>query len=49
VVLGEAHEKTVITGADRENFWQMVESALIAGHLPTSGSAKNQSKKTRWV
>jgi hypothetical protein len=49
VVLGEAHEKAVITGADRENFWQMVESALIAGHLPTSGSAKSQSKKTRWV
>jgi hypothetical protein len=49
VALGEAHEKAVITGADRENFWQMVESALIAEHLHTSGSAKNQSKKTRWV
>jgi NurA-like 5'-3' nuclease len=49
VALGEAHEKAVITGADRENFWQMVESALIAEHLPTAGSAKSQSKKTRWV
>ena len=49
VALGEAHEKAVITGADRENFWQMVESSLIAEHLPTSGSAKSQSKKTRWV
>jgi hypothetical protein len=49
VALGEAHEKAVITGADRENFWQMVESLLIAEHLPTSGSAKNRSKKTRWV
>jgi hypothetical protein len=49
VALGEAHEKAVITGADRENFWQMVEAQLIAEHLPTSGSAKSQSKKTRWV
>ena len=49
VALGEAHEKAVITGADRENFWQMVESSLIAVHLPTLGSAKSRSKKTRWV
>ena len=49
VALGEAHEKAVITGADRENFWQMVEASLIAEHLPTSGSAKSQSKKTRRV
>jgi hypothetical protein len=49
VALGEAHEKAVITGADREIFWQMVESSLIAEHLPTLGSAKSQSKKTRWV
>jgi hypothetical protein len=47
--LGEAHEKAVITGADRENFWQMVESELISEHLHTAGSAKSQSKKTRWV
>jgi len=49
VALGEAHEKAVITGADRENFWQMVESSLIAEHLPTLGSSKSRSKKTRWV
>jgi hypothetical protein len=49
VALGEAHEKAVINGADRENFWQMVEASLIAEHLPTSGSAKSKSKKTRWV
>ena len=49
VALGEAHEKAVITGTDRENFWQMVESSLIAEHLPTQGSAKSRSKKTRWV
>ena len=49
VALGEAHEKAVITGADKENFWQMVESSLITEHLPTLGSAKSRSKKTRWV
>ncbi|MDD5288061.1 MAG: DNA double-strand break repair nuclease NurA [Dehalococcoidales bacterium] len=49
VALSEAHEKAVVTGADRESFWQMVESSLIEGHLPTLGSAKSQSKKTRWV
>jgi hypothetical protein len=49
VALSEAHEKAVITGADRENFWQMVESSLIEEHLPTLGSAKSQSKRTRWV
>ena len=49
VALGEAHEKAVITGADRDNFWQIVESSLIAEHLPTLGSAKSRSKKTRWV
>jgi hypothetical protein len=49
VALMEAHEKAVITGADRDNFWQMVESSLIAEHLPTLGSAKSRSKKTRWV
>ena len=49
VALGEAHEKAVITGADRDNFWQMVESSLIAEHLPTLASAKSRSKKTRWV
>jgi hypothetical protein len=49
LALSEAHEKAVITGADRENFWQMVESSLIEEHLPTLGSAKSQSKRTRWV
>jgi hypothetical protein len=49
VALGEAHEKAVITGADRENFWQMVESSLIAEHIHSLGSAKSRSKKTRWV
>ena len=49
VALSEAHEKAVITGADRENFWQIVESMLIKEHLPISGSAKSRSKRMRWV
>ncbi len=49
VALSEAHEQAVVTGADRENFWQLVESSLVDEHLPTLGSAKSQSKRTRWV
>jgi len=49
VALGEAHEKAVITGADRENFCRLVEAQLIAEHLPTSRFGQKQSKKTRWV
>lgn len=49
VALSEAHEKAVVTGADAENFWRLVESSLVEEHLPFSGSAKNRSKRTRWV
>ena len=49
VALSEAHEQAVVTGADRENFWQLVESSLVAEKLPTLGSAKSRSKRTRWV
>ncbi len=49
VALSEAHEQAVITGADRENFWQLVESSLIDEHMPAATSAKNRSKRTRWV
>ena len=49
VSLSEAHEQAVVTGADRENFWQLVELSLVEEHMPTSGSAKSQSKKTRWI
>ena len=45
VALSEAHEQAVVTGADRENFWQLVESSLIEEHLPTSGSAKARAKE----
>jgi hypothetical protein len=49
VALSEAHEKAVVTGADAENFWRLVESSLVEEHLPVAGSAKNRSKRTRWV
>ncbi|MBN1176959.1 MAG: DNA double-strand break repair nuclease NurA [Dehalococcoidales bacterium] len=49
VVLSESHEQAVVTGADRENFWELVESSLIEEHIPGSGSAKSLSKRTRWV
>jgi hypothetical protein len=49
VALSEAHELAVVTGTDRESFWELVESSLIEEHLPTPGSAKGFSKRTRWV
>jgi NurA-like 5'-3' nuclease len=49
VALSEAHEKAVVTGADREQFWQLVESSMFEEHMPTLSSAKSLSKRTRWV
>ena len=49
VALSEAHEKAVVTGVDREQFWQLVESSLVDERLPTPSSAKSFSKRTRWV
>ena len=49
VALSEAHEQAVVTGADRENFWQFVESSMVEEHLPSIGSAKSRSKRTRWI
>lgn len=49
VALSEAHEHAVVTGADRENFWALVESCLADEKLPTPNSAKSFSKKMRWV
>lgn len=49
VTLSEAHEQAVVTGADREEFWQLVEASLIEEHMPTPTSAKSFSKRTRWV
>ena len=49
VALSEAHEQAVVRGTDREQFWQLVESLLTEEDLPTLGSAKSRSKRTRWV
>jgi len=49
VALSEAHEQAVVTAADREQFWQLVESSLVEEKLPSLTSAKSQSKRTRWV
>ncbi len=49
VALSEAHEQAVITGIDREDFWQLVESFENAEHIPAIISAKSYSKRTRWV
>ncbi|MFC1948798.1 DNA double-strand break repair nuclease NurA [Chloroflexota bacterium] len=49
VALSEAHEQAVVTGADRENFWALVEESLVDEHLPTLTSAKSRSKRTRWI
>ena len=49
VTLSEAHEKAVVTGADRENFWRMVEQSLVSEHVSSGGSSKSQSKRTRFI
>jgi len=49
VALSEAHEKAVVTMADRDNFWQVVESSLEEERMSTLGSAKSRSKRTRWI
>ena len=49
VALSEAHEQAVVTGADREQFWQLVESSMVDERLPSFSSAKSLSKRTRWV
>ena len=49
VVLSEAHEQAVVTGADKENFWQLVESSCLEEDILTPTSAKSFSKRTRWI
>jgi hypothetical protein len=49
VALSEAHEQAVVTAANKEQFWQLVESSCLDEHVPTISSAKSQSKRTRWV
>ncbi|MDD5338572.1 MAG: DNA double-strand break repair nuclease NurA [Dehalococcoidales bacterium] len=49
VALSESHEQAVVTGADRENFREFIESTLADENLPNATSGKSLSKKTRWV
>jgi len=49
VALSEAHEQAVVTGVDRESFWQLVESLMVDEKMPSPTSAKSFSKRTRWV
>jgi len=49
VVLSEAHEKAVITAADREQFWALVEQILAEDRILLKSSAKQQSKRARWI
>jgi len=49
VALSEAHEQAVVTAADRENFWQLVEAECVEEKMPSATSAKSLSKRTRWV
>jgi len=49
VALSEAHEKAVVTTADREEFWRLVESLMVEGKMPSLTSVKSFSKRTRWV
>ncbi|XUX00323.1 MAG: DNA double-strand break repair nuclease NurA [Dehalogenimonas sp.] len=49
VTLSEAHEQAVITGADRELFYEVVDTYLAERGLPVSVSAKSFSKQARWI
>ena len=49
VALSEAHEKAVLTGADREQFQYLVERALAEQRLQTATSEKSRSKRTKWI
>ena len=49
IALAEAHEKAVLSGYDREQFWNMVNMVLVETNLPFTVSAKSRSKRTRWV
>jgi hypothetical protein len=45
----EAHEKAVVTAADREQFWELVELSFFEDGLKFESSGKRRSKRLRWV
>ena len=47
--LMEAHEKAVVTAADREAFRLLVEQAMAEKGIDMQTSGKSRSKRTRWV
>ncbi len=49
VSLSEAHEQAVVTGADREQFWDLVDRVMQEGSLTVQQSLKQRSKKIKWV
>ncbi|MCJ7514872.1 MAG: DNA double-strand break repair nuclease NurA [Dehalococcoidia bacterium] len=49
VALSEAHEQAVVTGADREQFWELVEQVLSEDGIFLGSSAKSESKRARWI
>ncbi|MBI2958363.1 MAG: DNA double-strand break repair nuclease NurA [Chloroflexi bacterium] len=49
VVLAEAHEKAVVTAADREQFWRLVDMEMERRNVRVTGSAKSRSKRRPFV
>ncbi len=49
VALTEAHERAVLSEADRQQLWHLINAALAEKRLPASGSAKSRSKRIRWI
>jgi len=49
VAISEAHEQAVVTGRDRDQFWQLVQLNLAESTLSEDTSGKSRSKRTRWV
>jgi hypothetical protein len=49
VSLSEAHEQAVVSGHDRDEFWNLVERALSERRMELHTSIKSQSKRTRWI
>ena len=49
VALSEAHEQAVVTGADRAQFWDVVERVMLEGNIGLGSSLKQRSKKIRWI
>ncbi len=49
VCLSEAHELAVITGTDREQFWNLLDRIMQTDQLGLQSSLKQRSKQLRWI